>query len=196
MTLIAWALIGYLIGSVPFAFLVAWRRGGIDIRRQGSGNVGAANVQRTVGSRAAAVAALLDVAKGAVPVLLARSTGYDAAACAMAGAGAVVGHVYPVWLSFRGGKGVATTFGACLVWAPPVAAVAVMVFAVATWGSRIVSLGSVAAAVVMGPLAYAWGAPKPVVRALFAVGGLIVLRHRGNLMRMVAGSERRLGRPG
>ncbi len=193
MTLAVCACIGYLIGSVPFAYLVAWRRGGFDIRRQGSGNVGAANVQRTVGSRAAVVTALLDVAKGAVPVLLARSAGYDAAAWAAAGAGAVVGHVYPVWLRFRGGKGVATTLGACLVWAPPVAAVAVMVFAVATWGSRMVSLGSVAAAVVIGPLAYAWGAPKPIVMVVFAAGALIVFRHRGNLMRMVAGSERRIG---
>jgi glycerol-3-phosphate acyltransferase PlsY len=137
--------------------------------------------------------ALLDVAKGAVPVLLARSAGYDAAAWAVAGAGAVVGHVYPAWLRFRGGKGVATTLGACLVWAPPVAGVAVAVFAAATWASRMVSAGSVAAAIVIGPLAFAWGAPKPIVMALFAAGWLIVFRHRGNLMRMAAGTERRLG---
>jgi glycerol-3-phosphate acyltransferase PlsY len=187
------ALIGYVVGSVPFAFLVAWRRGGFDIRRLGSGNVGAANVQRVVGSRAALVTALLDVTKGAVPVLLARFAGVDAATCAMAGAGAVVGHVYPVWLRFRGGKGVSTTLGACLMWAPPVAGVAVAVFAVATWASRMVSVGSVAAAIVIGPLAYAWGAPRAIVLALFAAGWLIVFRHRGNLLRVAAGTERRIG---
>lgn len=194
MTALPLAAVGYLIGSIPFAFLVTRRLGGPDIRTVGSGNVGATNVQRVRGTGAALVTAALDVAKGAIPPILATVSGADSAACAVAGVAAVVGHLFPVWLRFRGGKGVSTTLGACVAWAPPVAAVAVALFALTVWFSRIVSLGSVLAAIAIGPLAYAWDAPPPIVAALFVTGGLIVFRHQGNVMRLVAGTERRFGR--
>jgi glycerol-3-phosphate acyltransferase PlsY len=186
--------LGYLIGSIPFAYLVTRARGGPDIRTVGSGNVGATNVSRVRGTKAALVTALLDVSKGAVPPLLAAASGAGVAASGVAGVAAVVGHLFPVWLGFRGGKGVSTTLGACLAWAPPVASVAIAVFVVTVWLSRLVSLGSIVSAMTIGPLAYAWAAPRPIVIALFVTGWLIVFQHRGNLMRLVAGQERRLGR--
>lgn len=185
---------GYGIGSIPFAYLITRVQGGPDIRTVGSGNVGAANVQRVRGTRAAVVTALCDVLKGALPPLLASGAGGDVGAAAWAGVAAVAGHVFPVWLGFRGGKGVSTTFGACLAWAPPVAATAVVVFAATVWLTRLVSLGSILAALTLGPLAWAWSAPGPVVLALCGVGALVVIRHQGNLRRLVAGEERRLGR--
>ena len=193
MTLAIAAVVGYAIGSVPFAYLVARRRRGLDIRTVGSGNVGAANVQRTAGSRAALLTAVLDAAKGAVPVLAVRAAGGSVLAQAVTGVAAVVGHAYPVWLRMRGGKGVSTTLGACLVWMPSVAATALVVFVVTVRVSRMVSLGSVLAAIVIGPLAFAWGAPRATALALCAAGGLIVFRHRSNLLRMTAGTERRIG---
>lgn len=185
--------LGYLIGSIPVAYLVTRARGGPDIRTVGSGNVGATNVHRVRGARAAVLTALLDVLKGAVPPLLASASGGGIAASAVAGVAAVAGHLFPVWLGFRGGKGVSTTLGACLAWAPPVAAVAVAVFVATVWLSRVVSLGSIVSAITIGPVAYAWAASPPVVIALFVTGWLIVFQHRGNLMRLVAGQERRLG---
>lgn len=193
MTCVIAAVIGYAIGSVPYAYLIAKRRQGLDIRTVGSGNVGAANVRRTVGGRAALLTVALDAAKGAASVFAVRAAGGGVLECAVAGVAAVAGHVYPVWLRMRGGKGVSTTFGACLVWIPPVAGAAFVVFVVTVWASRFVSLGSVLAAAVIGPLAFAWGAPRPTGLALCAAGALIVFRHRGNLRRIRAGTERRLG---
>jgi acyl phosphate:glycerol-3-phosphate acyltransferase len=186
--------LGYVIGSIPFAYLVTRARGGPDIRTVGSGNVGATNVQRVRGTKAALLTALLDVLKGAVPPLLASASGAGVVASGVAGVAAVTGHLFPVWLGFRGGKGVSTTLGACLAWAPPVAAVAIAVFVVTVWLSRLVSLGSILSATTLGPLGYAWAAPRSIVIALFVAGWLIVVQHRGNLMRLVTGQERRLSR--
>jgi glycerol-3-phosphate acyltransferase PlsY len=103
--------------------------------------------------------------------------------------------MYPVWLRGHGGKGVATTLGACLAWVPAVAAVAVAVFIVTVMVTRAVSAGSVLAAMIIGPLGVVWGAPRPVVIGAFIAGGMVVYRHRGNLTRLAAGTERRIGAP-
>ncbi|MDE3156706.1 MAG: glycerol-3-phosphate 1-O-acyltransferase PlsY [Acidobacteriota bacterium] len=185
-------LTGYLLGSIPFAFLLG-RAGGRDLRREGSGNLGAANVFRTRGpSRALAVLAL-DVSKGAAAVLLAsRFTGADAAPAA-AGVAAVLGHIYPVWLRFRGGKGVATACGVFSVLAPVAVVPAVLVFGTTLWFSRYVSLGSVLAAVSLPPITWAIHAPGPSIAAALIIAAVVVQRHRGNLARLQAGTERRLG---
>jgi glycerol-3-phosphate acyltransferase PlsY len=115
------------------------------------------------------------------------------AAEAVAGVAAIAGHVFPVWLAFSGGKGVATTLGACAAWSPAAAAVAAGIFLAVVMTLRLVSLGSLLAAVAAGPTAYALGAPRPVVVALFAAAALIVVRHRDNIMRLAAGTERRIG---
>lgn len=192
MTEILAACVGYVAGSVPFAYLVTARRGRGDIRAQGSGNVGAANVQRVAGTAAAVLTALLDVAKGAVPVLAASAAGLGPEARAAAGVAAVVGHIYPVWLRFQGGKGVSTALGAALVWSPGGAVVAAALFVAAVVGTRTVSAGSVLAAAALGPLMLAWARPAPIVLAACAVGVLVIVRHRTNLIRLAAGTERRL----
>jgi glycerol-3-phosphate acyltransferase PlsY len=185
-------LLGYLTGSVPFAFLLA-RRVGIDVRKAGSGNVGAANVLRTTGAWRGVVVMALDVAKGVAAVLLASVTNAGATLTAFAAAAAVVGHIYPVWLRFHGGKGVAVAAGVFAVLTPVATAVAAGLFLVIVWATRYVSLGSIAATVALPPAAWLTGEPGAVVVAALATGALILFRHRGNIRRLRAGTERRMG---
>jgi glycerol-3-phosphate acyltransferase PlsY len=135
----------------------------------------------------------LDLAKGAVTVVLAQQFGDDSTAPTVAGVAAVIGHVYPVWLGFRGGKGVATSCGVFALLAPLATAIASVVFVITVWGTRYVSLGSVAATVLLGPLAYVTSAPPVVVIGAVIAAAIIVVRHRPNLMRVLAGAERRIG---
>ncbi len=185
-------LIGYLAGSVPFAFLLA-RKAGVDVRLAGSGNVGAANVLRTTGTGRGVVVLMLDVAKGAAAVLLAHAIAGGATLVALTGAAAIVGHIYPVWLRFHGGKGVAVAAGVFSVLAPVATAIAGFLFLVTVWLTRYVSLGSVAATVALPPVAWLSGAPLTVVLAAGGTGILILFRHRANLRRLLAGTERRMG---
>jgi glycerol-3-phosphate acyltransferase PlsY len=184
--------IGYLAGSVPFAFLLARRRG-VDLRRAGSGNVGATNVLRTSGMRDAVLAMSLDAAKGTLAVLVAQRLGAGPATPMAAGLASIVGHIYPVWLGFRGGKGVATAAGVFLLLAPIAVAVAAAVFALAVSVTRFISVGSLGAAVTLAVTAAAADVPG-VVAVGAALSALIIIhRHRGNLTRLVAGTERRVG---
>jgi glycerol-3-phosphate acyltransferase PlsY len=185
-------LIGYLAGSVPFAFLLA-RKAGVDVRLAGSGNVGAANVLRTTGAGRGVMVLVLDVAKGAAAVLLGHAIAGGATLAALTGAAAIVGHIYPVWLRFHGGKGVAVAAGVFSVLAPAATAVAGFLFLVTVWSTRYVSLGSVAATLALPPVAWLAGAPRTVVLVAGGVGILIVFRHRANLRRLLAGTERRMG---
>lgn len=185
-------ILAYLTGSVPFAFLLA-RRVGIDVRRSGSGNVGAANVLRTTGTWRGIAAMALDVAKGAAAVLLAGLTTGGAGTVAASGAAAVVGHIYPVWLRFHGGKGVAVAAGVFAVLTPAATGIAAALFLITVWLTRYVSLGSIAATLALPPAAWLAGAPTAVVVAAAGTGGLILFRHRANLRRLLAGTERRMG---
>lgn len=181
----------YAIGSIPFA-VIAGRLAGADVRLQGSRNPGATNVLRTLGPGAGAAVAALDIAKGAVSVLVAQRITSSEPVAAAAGAAAVVGHVFPLWLRFRGGRGVATGFGAFAVLAPAAAMLALTVFLVAVWITRHVSLGSIAASAALPSLVYVTKSGAAVLLASFAVGALIVLRHRGNMARLLAGTEPRI----
>ena len=185
-------LLGYLAGSVPFAFLLA-RRAGIDVRFAGSGNVGAANVMRTTGTRRAILVMSLDVAKGALAVALALVVHAGVTLTALAAAAAVFGHIYPVWLRFHGGKGVAVAAGVFAVLTPIATALAAGLFLVIVWLTRYVSLGSIAATVALPPAAWITGEPIAVVLAAAGSGGLILFRHRGNIRRLREGTERRMG---
>jgi acyl phosphate:glycerol-3-phosphate acyltransferase len=190
--LLAFAL-AYLIGSIPFSFLVARAFGVEDVRRVGSGNVGATNVLRSAGRSAGAVALGLDALKGALAVaLVARQLPDRPGLAALAAAGAVVGHVYPVWLRFRGGKGVATGLGAFAVLEPVAALVALPIFALTVATTHFASLGSVAGAVSLAVLVLVFRGLDAVALAALATAALIVLRHRGNLQRILAGTERRI----
>jgi glycerol-3-phosphate acyltransferase PlsY len=186
-------VVGYLFGSIPFAWLVSRGLAGVDVRRAGSGNVGTANVLRTSGVAAALLVMLLDVAKGAGSVLLADRWSAAASAPAAAGVAAIVGHVYPVWLRFRGGKGVATACGVFAVLTPWAVLAASALFVATVWATRFVSLASLVAALALGPIAYALAAPPASLRAAAGAAILIVFRHRSNLARLRAGTERRIG---
>ena len=186
-------ILGYLIGSVPFALLTARRWGVPDLRRVGSGNLGAANVLRTSGVTAGVLVAVLDITKGALSVMLARRLSDQAAAPAMAGVAAIVGHMYPVWLRFRGGKGVAAACGVFSALTPLAIPPAVTVFALTVWRTKYISLGSVLGLLALPPFVYLAGSPAPAIVAALAASVLIVFSHRSNLMRLRTGSERRLG---
>lgn len=186
-------LLGYLAGSVPFAYLLA-RRAGIDVRIAGSGNVGAANVFRTTGAWRGVVVMLLDVAKGAAAVAVAQWTSTGPALPAASGAAAVVGHIYPIWLRFHGGKGVAVAAGVFGVLSPFATALAGLLFLAIVSVTRYISLGSIAATLALAPVAWLSGAPSAVVTAAAGTAALILFRHRGNLRRLRAGTERRMGR--
>jgi glycerol-3-phosphate acyltransferase PlsY len=183
----------YLIGSIPFALLLARRWGAEDLRRIGSGNLGAANVLRASGLTAGVLVAALDIAKGAVSVVLAQRLGGAGPGPAAAGVAAIVGHIYPVWLGFRGGKGVATACGVFTVLTPLAVPPALAIFLASVWVTKYISVGSVLASVVLPPVAYVTGSSGPVVAAAVAVSALIVFRHRSNLARLREGTERRFG---
>ena len=183
----------YLIGSIPFALICARRWGAPDLRLVGSGNLGAANVMRASGVTAGVVVAALDMAKGAVSVWVAERLGSGPGLLAAAGLAAIVGHIYPVWLRFRGGKGVATACGVFSVLTPLALPPALAVFAIAVWLTKYISLGSMVASVALGPIAYALGSPTPAVIAAAAASAIIVFRHRSNLLRLWTRTERRMG---
>ena len=184
--------LGYLIGSVPFAQLLSRRRG-IDLRRVGSGNVGASNVLRTLGVRPAVVAMCLDAVKGAVAVLVAQRLAVSPATPVAAGVASVVGHVYPVWLRFRGGKGVATAAGVFAVVSPAALAIACAVFVVSIWITRYISAGSLAATLALALVTAVNDDPIVVPFGAAVAALVIVYRHRANLSRIFAGTERRIG---
>jgi glycerol-3-phosphate acyltransferase PlsY len=192
--MVPWILLGYAMGSVPFAFLLA-RRAGIDVRVAGSGNVGAANVLRTTGLPLGATVMALDICKGAASVLTAYAAAGTVSSMAAAGAAAIVGHVYPVWLRFHGGKGVAVAAGVFAVLAPIATIVATTVFFCTVWLSRVISLGSVAATVTLPSAAWLTGAPPAVVMSAAGGAVLILFRHRANVRRILDGTERRVGAP-
>lgn len=183
--------LGYVVGSIPFAYLLSRRRG-IDLRQVGSGNVGATNVLRTSGVTAAVIAMTLDALKGTVAVMVAQRMAAGPAAPVAAGLASIVGHLYPVWLGFRGGKGVATAAGAFGVLAPAALAVAGSVFLIAVWATRYISVGSLAGAVTLAVVTTAGEAPIVAAGAIVAAL-LIVRRHRDNVSRLMTGTERRLG---
>jgi acyl phosphate:glycerol-3-phosphate acyltransferase len=186
-------VVGYLFGSIPFALLVSRGLAGVDVRRAGSGNVGSANVLRTSGVATALLVMVLDMAKGAGSVLLADRWSAAASTPAVAGLAAIVGHVYPIWLRFRGGKGVATACGVFAVLTPWAVLPAFALFVATVWATRFVSLGSLVAALALGPIAYALAAPPASWLAAAGAAILIVFRHRSNVARLRAGTERRIG---
>jgi glycerol-3-phosphate acyltransferase PlsY len=183
--------IGYLVGSLPIGYLVTQGTRGVDLRRVGSGNVGATNVYRTSGLGMALVVMIADAGKGAAAVLL----GGEGAGSVVAGVAAVVGHVYPVWLGFRGGKGVATAGGAFSVLSPLPAAIAAAAFALAVYRSRFVSLGSIVATTLLPIIEWLTPGPRAVDIGATIAAALILFRHRGNMARLRSRTERAIAPP-
>ncbi|HUC54846.1 MAG TPA: glycerol-3-phosphate 1-O-acyltransferase PlsY [Candidatus Cybelea sp.] len=191
------AFAAYLLGSIPFGLLLGKLFGGADVRKAGSGNIGATNVTRVVGPLAGILTLVFDTAKGAAAVWLAgRVTNESAKWMIMAGFAVLLGHCFPVWLKCKGGKGVATALGVFLALSPLAALSALLLFilCVAYW--RYVSLGSVAAAAAMPLLIYFLWAPRyapPMVINLgtLAIAALVIYKHDANLQRLVEGTEPR-----
>jgi acyl phosphate:glycerol-3-phosphate acyltransferase len=185
-------VLGCLSGSVPYGKLFARARG-VDIQEEGSGNIGATNVTRVLGKTLGAVVLLFDVAKGALPVGLAlwlvERGDAPASAAAATGLAAVAGHCFPVWLRFRGGKGVATSLGVFVVIDPIASAISVALFAVTYAASRAASVGSLVAALAFPFLLFARGRPAIDVALAGAMFLIILLRHRDNLARLRRGKE-------
>jgi glycerol-3-phosphate acyltransferase PlsY len=185
----------YLLGSIPFGLLFTRLFGGGDVRKSGSGNIGATNVARVVGPLPALLTLFFDIAKGAVPVwLAARVTGASATWMTVAALAALLGHCFPIWLKFRGGKGVATAAGAFLVLCPPALLGSIILFLVVLYFWRYVSLASISASAAMPLLIYLFWAPHhaPPLMVTFgalAAAAIIVYKHDANIQRLVQGQE-------
>ena len=189
---IIWLVIGYASGSIPFGLLLTRAAGLGDVRRIGSGNIGATNVLRTGSKKLAALTLLLDMAKGLVPTLLAQGLAGPVAA-ALAAAGAFVGHVLPVWLKFRGGKGVATFIGALfgLHWLLGLAYVGIWLLMAFLF--RISSLSALTAAAAMPLIAPLLGLHPAVRTVVILLAIAIFITHHANIRRLIAGTEPRIG---
>jgi glycerol-3-phosphate acyltransferase PlsY len=185
-------LLAYLLGSIPFSYLVA-RSWGVDVRRVGSGNVGATNVMRSAGKAAGLAAFVLDFLKGLAAAALAKYVSPEGPLPAMAAVTAVLGHMYPVWLRFRGGKGVATGAGAFLPLAPLPTALGLVGFTLVLVATRYASIASIVGTMTLAVLAFLLGYPASVARAAAAAGLIILWKHRANLDRLAKGTESRVG---
>jgi acyl phosphate:glycerol-3-phosphate acyltransferase len=195
VTSVAIAISAYLLGSIPFGLLLGKLFGAADVRTEGSGNIGATNVARVAGPLAGILTLLLDAAKGALAVVLAaRLSDQSSTWMMIAGLCALVGHCYPIWLGFHGGKGVATAAGVFLVLSPLAFLAAAILFVLVVLYWRFVSLGSISAAAAMPLLIYFFWAPHhappyAVTFGSLAAALLIVYKHDANIQRLVQGDE-------
>jgi len=187
------ALIGYAIGSVPFSYLVARLFGVKDVRTVGSGNVGATNVMRSAGKVPGVIALVLDGLKGAATVLIARGSGASERDVCIAGLCAVIGHLFPIWLGFRGGKGVATGAGLFIPLAPAALGAAVVVFVLTLGILRFVSLASILASLALPVAAYLSGSGVTIATTALIAALMVVAKHHSNIGRLLRGVEPRLG---
>ena len=184
--------LSYLLGSIPFAFLLTRLATGLDVRHLGSGNIGAANAFRVTRLSLGLVVLVLDAMKGALAVMLSVEINSHEGMGELGAIFVVVGHLYPVWLKFHGGKGVSTAGGAFAVVSPASTLVAFLCFIGTVAVTRFVSLGSMMATLVLVLMLGINGESTNVIIAGFAVSALIVFRHRGNIGRLASGNERRL----
>ena len=185
---------GYLLGSIATAVLVSRMLGVADPRSGSSGNPGATNVLRLAGRKAAALTLAGDILKGVVPVLVARAADLPPGAVALVGLAAFLGHLYPAFFGFRGGKGVATALGVLLAMEPYLGAAVLATWIVVAGVSRYSSLAALVASVLAPGYAWALSGDRGVVGAVALMAVLLVWRHRANIRRLVAGEEGRIGR--
>ena len=189
MTRIIVVVIAYLLGSIPFGYLIVRRKIGADIRQTGSGGTGATNVSRRAGKAAGILTLLLDAAKGCAAVLIAKAVSGDDWVIAAAAIAALVGHIFPVWLKFRGGKGVATGVGIFSVLAPIALLCAGVIFIAIVVTTRYVSLGSIVSAVLIPVFVWFQSGLQPILTAAIMSAALIVFAHRGNIKRLASRTE-------
>ncbi|TAL15970.1 glycerol-3-phosphate 1-O-acyltransferase [bacterium] len=192
MRIFYWIAAAYLIGAIPFGIIFSLIMAGIDPRASGSGNIGATNVLRTIGKKAGLFTLIADLLKGALPVWAASVFLKEPHGVALVGFAAFAGHLFPIYLGFRGGKGVATGAGVMLVASPATLAVSTMVFALLLAWKKIVSLGSIFASIIMPLAAYLLGEPEYTIQLAGALATLTILKHRSNILRLVKGVEPRI----
>ena len=183
----------YLLGSIPFGVVIARGAADVDLRRVGSGNIGATNVLRAVGKGAAALTLVGDIGKGALAVGLARWAGAGGAVVAAAALAAVLGHLFPVWAGFRGGKGVATTLGVVLGAMPSVGGLLLVVWLAVAAVTRYSSLAALAATAALPLLVWLVDGRPAMLGLSAALLVLVVVRHRENIGRLLAGTEGKIG---
>ncbi len=192
---IALVVLSYFMGSIPFGLLIG-KKMGVDVRGVGSGNIGATNVARNLGKKVGALVLLLDALKAAIPTFAAKmlvSRGeLSLEFLALVAIAAIIGHCYPVWLKFRGGKGVATSLGVFLVIDPSLAGIGVAIFAVLYLAFRTASIGSISAAVAFPVLLWLFERPLPLVQLGIVGAVIIVVKHRSNILRVFRGEENRV----
>jgi glycerol-3-phosphate acyltransferase PlsY len=181
-------VLSYLLGSIPSGFIIGVLSG-VDVRNTGSGNIGATNVARALGKGLGLLTLLADTAKGYLPVYIAQYLALGDLVVAAVATAAFLGHLYPLFLRFKGGKGVATAFGALLAVAPPITALLAVLFAAAALASRIVSSGSIVAAIAAPVLLWVFSYPPVLVIMGGFLGVMVLVRHRENIKRLRAGTE-------
>jgi acyl phosphate:glycerol-3-phosphate acyltransferase len=192
MILFLLVLFGYLLGSLPTGYILGYLSG-IDVRTAGSGNVGATNVARVVGKRQGVWTLLADCAKGLIPAIVATRWGPEPSAAALVGVAAFLGHLYPVFLKFQGGKGVATGFGVLLGLAPWAAVCLIPLFGVMILATRIVSLSSMVGAAAAPLVLWLFDHPPVVIVMSIFLAIMVILRHQSNIQRLLAGTEPKFG---
>jgi glycerol-3-phosphate acyltransferase PlsY len=184
-------LFAYLVGAIPCGVILTRLSGAGDIRQAGSGNIGATNVYRVAG-RGLGIATLIgDALKGVIPLLVALALHLSPGQTALVAVAAFLGHLYPVYLGFKGGKGVATALGIFLVLSPAAVGCAALLFALLLWKWRYVSLGSICGAAIVPPLILLFTHSVPLLMAALFIAGMVILRHRDNIRRLLAGNENR-----
>ncbi len=193
---LSWLLVvaGYLLGSVPAGYLVVWWKKGIDIRTFGSGNIGATNVGRILGRKWSVAVAVFDMVKGGIVLIAGMASGVtDPLILGLSGFAAVIGHDYPIWLSFRGGKGISTSYGVVFVLNPVAALGAGAIWYATLKLSRYVSVASMVSLWSMPVFMVLLAAPSAYVVSCVALAALAVLRHSGNIKKILEGTEAKIG---
>lgn len=180
----------YLVGSVPTGLLLG-KFYGVDVRKEGSGNIGATNLYRTIGRKVGIITLIGDCLKGVIPVLAVKFSALPSDYAAWVGLSAFCGHVFSLFLKFKGGKGVATALGVFLALAPMAVGVAVAVFAVLMFAWRYVSLGSICAAAVMPVAVTLLGGNRSLVIVTLLIAAIVIIRHHENIRRLISGTENR-----
>jgi glycerol-3-phosphate acyltransferase PlsY len=194
---VLWLLASYFMGAIPTSYLLSRLFAGIDLRQHGSGNLGATNLYRVLGWKYAVPAAVVDIAKGAIPVLLfAPQVSHSQLFALACGVAAILGHVFSVFVGFRGGKGVATAAGVMLGLAPLALAVSAVIWALLVWLTGYVSVGSIAAAAALPLAVYLLedSTSPAVLWIAAAIAAGVILLHRKNIQRLLKGTENRFGR--
>lgn len=190
MTLFFLVLAGYLIGAIPTGVILTRLAGGEDIRSAGSGNIGATNVYRVAGRKLGVITLIGDCLKGAIPTLLAQQTfNFSETGVALVALAAFIGHCYPIYLGFKGGKGVATALGVFLVLSPLSVLCVLFVFVLILWKWRYISLASISSAASIPPLVLLFERSLPLFVATLLIAAIVIWRHKGNIELLRCGTE-------